>query len=128
MNTRIFKIGDKILIVSIAILAAVFMVWNTVGVSTDKKLTAVITQNGSLIRQINLNDLNNPEYIYLNEGINQVILAEKGRIRFIESDCPNQTCVKTGWLTKSGDRAVCIPSQVVIKIVGDNEQVDIFAY
>ncbi len=128
MNTRIFKIGDKILIVSIAVIAVLFMAWNTYGVSPGQQITAVIKQNGNLIKQINLNDLKNPEYINLNNGINQVILAEKGRIRFLESDCPNQTCVKTGWLTKSGDRAVCIPSKVVITIAGDNKQVDIFSY
>ncbi|MDD3363731.1 MAG: NusG domain II-containing protein [Syntrophomonas sp.] len=128
MNTRIFKIGDKILIVSIAIIVVILMLLKTVEVNPDKQLTAVIKQNGNLIKQINLNDLKNPEYIHLNDGINQVILAEKGRIRFLESDCPNQTCVKTGWLTKSGDKAVCIPSKVVITIAGYNKQVDIFSY
>jgi hypothetical protein len=123
-----FKIGDKILIVVIAAIVAVFMTWNAFAVSPDKKITAVITQDGKLIRQINLNDINTPEYIKLNEGYNQIILAEKGRIRFLDSDCTNQTCVKTGWLIKPGDKAVCIPSKAVIAITGNNKEVDIFSY
>ncbi|HWP97139.1 MAG TPA: NusG domain II-containing protein [Syntrophomonadaceae bacterium] len=128
MSTRMFKTGDKILIVSIAAIAVLFMAWNTFVVSHDQQITAVITQNGNVIKQINLNDLKNPESIYINEPIKQVIIAEKGRIRFLESDCPNQICVKTGWLTKSGDRAVCLPSKVVITIVGGNKEVDSVSY
>jgi len=128
MNTRIFKMGDTILIVSMAVIAILFMAWNTFGVRPDNQITAVIKQNGNVIKQINLSDLKDSEYVNVNEPIKQVILAEKGRIRFLESDCPNQTCVKTGWLTKSGDRAVCMPSKVVITIVGGNKQVDSVSY
>lgn len=128
MNTPMFKTGDKILIVSIAVIAILFWAWNAFSVSPAGQLTAVITQNGNVIKQINLNGLNNSESVYINEPIKQVILAEKGRIRFLESDCPNQICVKTGWLTKSGDRAVCMPSKVVITIVGDTKQVDSISY
>ena len=105
------------------------MAWNTLGAKSSRHLTAVITQNSSLVKKINLTDLNKPVYIDLNEeGVHQVIQAEKGRIRFSESDCPHKTCVKTGWLTKPGDKAVCIPSRVVITIVGDNKKVDVLAY
>ena len=129
MNIRIFKSGDKILIIVVAAIAVLIMAWNTLGAKSSQNLTAVITHNNHLVKNINLNDLNKPEYIDLNEdGVHQVIKAEKGRIRFLESDCPHKICVKTGWLTKPGDKAVCLPSRVVITIVGDNNQVDILAY
>lgn len=124
-----FKSGDKILIVGLIIIAAFLMAWNTVGANSSRHLTAVITQNSNLVKKINLTNLNKPVYIDLNEeGVHQVIQAEKGRIRFLESDCPHKTCVKTGWLTKPGDKAVCIPSRVIIAIVGDNKKVDVLAY
>jgi hypothetical protein len=124
-----FKRGDIVLIAGIAAIALLLMAWNTFRAGPDRQITAVITRNGSIIRQIDLNDLKKPEYIYLNQGIKQVILAEKGRIRFLKSDCPNKICVKTGWLTKAGDKAVCVPSKVVITVVGDNnKKVDVFSY
>lgn len=128
MNMNSFKTGDKILIFLAAAVTAVVMLWNTLGVSLAERPVAVITRNGEIIRQIDLDNVNAPEYINLNGEINQVILVEKGRIRFSESDCPNQTCVETGWLTKPGEKAVCVPSQVVVKIEGHNEKVDILAY
>lgn len=123
------KLGDKITIVGVVIIAVTFIAWNAFGVKSGEHLTAVITHNSKLVKTINLSNLNKPDYINLNEeGVHQVIQAETGRIRFLESDCPHKTCVKTGWLTKPGDRAVCIPSRVVITIVGDGKQVDTLAY
>lgn len=127
MNIPILKIGDKILIVSIAIIVVIFIAWNTFGAKTGEDITAVITQNSEVIKEIKLNELQDSEYIYIKGEVNQVILAKKGMIRFLESNCPNQTCVKTGWLTKPGDKAVCIPSKVVITLTGKQE-VDIYLY
>lgn len=120
-----------LLIFVIVILAALLLGWNTFGarLSSDQQLTAVIKHNGQVIQQINLSRVNNPETLtYSYEGIRQVIVAEKGRIRFSESDCPDKICVKTGWLNKPGDKSVCMPSKVVITIVGENKKVDSIAY
>lgn len=124
-----FKSGDKILIIVVAVIAVLFLGWNTLRTAPGKHLTAVITHRGNVIKKMDLGNLNKPEQIDLNEaGIHQVIRAEKGRIRFLESDCPNKICVKTGWLTRPGDKAVCLPSRVVINIVGDSDKIDILAY
>lgn len=128
MNIPMFKTGDKILIIVLAVIAVFILAWNSFGVSSGQQVTAVITQDGKIIKQINLTALKNPESVYIDEPVKQVIRAEQGKIRFMESDCPNQTCVKTGWLTKAGDRAVCLPSKVVVTIIGENNKIDTFAY
>lgn len=128
MNIPTFKTGDKILIIVLAVMAVFILAWNSFGVNSGKQLTAVITQDGKIIKQIDLTDLKSPESVYIDEPVKQVIRAEQGKIRFMESDCPNKICVKTGWLTKAGDRAVCIPSKVVVTIVGENNKIDTFAY
>ena len=129
MTTNFFKSGDKILIVGLIVIAACLMAWYGRGTNPHQHLTAVITHDGKLVKRIDLSNLNKPENIELDEeGIPQTIRAEKGRIRFLASDCPHKTCVKTGWLRRPGAKAVCIPSKVVISIVGDNKPVDILAY
>lgn len=128
MNTRICKTGDVVLVIAIAAMALLLMVWNAYGRTPDQQIIAVIKQDGKLIKQIDLSDIKDSQYIYINEPIRQVIVAENGRIRFLESDCPNQICVKSGWLTRPGDRAVCMPSKVVITIMGGDKQVDSIAY
>lgn len=131
MNIRMFKKGDVLLIAAISVLAVLFFGWNTYGArfSANQQLTAVIKHDGQVIQHINLSSVNTTETLTFNyEGIRQVIVAEKGRIRFSESDCPDKICVKTGWLNKPGDKAVCMPSKVVITIVGENNKVDSIAY
>lgn len=131
MNIRLFKKGDLLLISGIVILAVLFLGWNTFGarLSMNQQLTAVIKHDGQVLKQINLSQLKNPETLTYNyEGIKQVIVAERGQIRFSESDCPDKICVKTGWLNKPGDKSVCMPSKVVITIIGENKKVDSIAY
>ena len=129
MNIHMFKKGDIFLLMSIGILICISLCWNYNNLSqtADISRIAVIIHDGKLVAKINLDELQEPEYIRINEGIKVVILAEKGRIRFLESDCPDKICVKTGWLTQKGDKAVCLPSKTIVKIEGE-EQVDSIAY
>ena len=39
-------------------------------------------------------------------------------VRFCKTDCPDQTCVKTGFIRNSGQSAICLPNRIVVKIVG----------
>ncbi|WP_132015356.1 NusG domain II-containing protein [Hydrogenispora ethanolica] len=56
------------------------------------------------------------------------ISIEKGRIRFSDAGCPDRLCVKQGWLTSQGDRAVCLPSKTVILIRDSARPVDSISY
>lgn len=85
---------------------------------------AVIKQDESVVRRIKLDKVQQPEKIEIKGKYTDVILVEKGRIRFEDADCPDLVCVRTGWLTGAGDMAVCIPNQAVIKIEGENPEVD----
>lgn len=129
MSTRMFKKGDKILIAGILIIVAVFVGFKAIQNHQSGDLIAVITQDGEQIKEINLSKLKEPETIVIEKPLHQVILAENGRICFYESDCPNQTCVNMGWLTKAGDKAVCLPNKVIITIEGEGESdIDTFSY
>ncbi|MFZ3132029.1 MAG: NusG domain II-containing protein [Desulfosporosinus sp.] len=130
MNIRMSKKGDLVLIVCIVIIAGLTLAWNTYSSSSSSDaITAVITQDGKVIKSINLNTVNSLAYVNINNhGIQQVIVAEKRRIRFLESNCRDKTCVKTGWLTETGDKAVCMPSATIITIVGDHKDIDSITY
>lgn len=42
--------------------------------------------------------------------------VEDGKIRFIDSPCPDHLCEDFGWLEKSGDYAVCMPASTLCRI------------
>ena len=39
-----------------------------------------------------------------------------GRIRFIESRCPDHICEHAGWLSQEYDQAVCMPAGVSVTV------------
>lgn len=55
-----------------------------------------------------------------NLGVLDVQISS-GRARITRSPCPGQDCVKQGWISDSGDMAVCMPSGVYIVLGGGSE-------
>ena len=87
---------------------------------------ARIYQDGVLIEAINLSETSDPQTITLqsDRGTN-VIFAEYRRIRMLEADCPDGSCVRQNWVSSGMVPIVCLPHRIVIEIHGDSgESVD----
>ncbi|WP_010252419.1 NusG domain II-containing protein [Acetivibrio cellulolyticus] len=130
MSMNMLKKGDIILVaIVIAIIAISFggiSIYKSGGKNTHK--VAVIKVNDRVIEEIDLDTVTEPRKIEIPGYYNEVVLVEKGRIRFEEAQCPDKLCVKTGWLSERGDMAACIPNSALIKIEGQSEKVDVVTY
>lgn len=51
-----------------------------------------------------------------------------GRARVAADPSPRQLCVKQGWLTQSGQVALCLPNQVSVEIRGPSKPYDTLGY
>lgn len=51
-----------------------------------------------------------PDFIFSLDG--------EGGIRITAAPCPDQICVHTGWLRQPGDLAICVPEELLVKVVG----------
>ena len=61
------------------------------------------------------------------EGNNDIILSveiDNGRVRVLNSRCPDQVCVHSGWLSKAGQTAACVPAGVSLRVVGGSQEID----
>lgn len=111
-NTQSKKLITKrdgiviLLIITAAITALIFHLKKTNG------NTAVITVDGQTKATFKLAD-RFPE-VYELDGA--VIELRQGKIRIKNSDCPNQICVHTGYISKKGEKIVCLPKKLVIEI------------
>ena len=56
------------------------------------------------------------------------IEIEPGRARIARDPSPRQLCVKQGWLTQSGQAALCLPNQVSLEIRGRTPAYDTLGY
>lgn len=58
------------------------------------------------------------------QGITLIVEIADGRARVKHSDCPDQVCVHSGWLSRSGQASACVPAGICVQIVGGEDQVD----
>lgn len=111
-----------LMLLATGLVALLLLAWGTGSRLFNSKyhnvrpLIAKVERNGQEVAKINLSTLQEPEYIHFDDGIKITVEAEPGRIRVLESECPDQICVKAGWLTKQGDIAVCMPGRTVVSI------------
>ena len=47
-----------------------------------------------------------------------VVEVRDGGVRMLRADCPDQVCVKTGWIEREGQSIVCAPGRIVIEVQG----------
>lgn len=79
---------------------------------------AEVYVDGTLLEVIDLST----DREYTVEGFPGVVLkVEKGTIRFLSSDCPDQTCVRTGAISHPGQYALCLPHRILVKIPENSE-------
>ncbi|AYD40562.1 NusG domain II-containing protein [Clostridium fermenticellae] len=122
------KKGDKI----ISILVLCLIILSFIGVYAYKQYEkgshhiAIIKQNGTIIKTIDLDKVSgkNQFKVTYNKTHYNVIQYEKGKIRFLDADCPDKICVKTGWISEGGQSAACLPHKLLIKINGGKSKVD----
>jgi hypothetical protein len=53
----------------------------------------------------------------LNGGTNLLVISD-GEAYVKEADCPDKVCVRTGRISLSGERIVCLPNRVEIYVEG----------
>ena len=56
------------------------------------------------------------------------IKIENGEAYFLESDCKDKTCIKSGRLKNSGDVSACLPNKTVLSVKGEKSSFDAVTY
>lgn len=95
---------------------------------SNVKPVAVISHNFKVIKRVDLSEVTGDQLIDVQGKHKLKIEVQNKRIRVKEANCPDQVCVRTGWLKKPGDTAVCLPEQLIIKIEGNESEVDMMTF
>lgn len=81
--------------------------------------TAKIYLDGELLASVELDRAAEPYTVEAGEG--NTVQVEKGRVRMLHADCPDQLCVDMGWTSSPLKPVVCLPNRVMIIIEGRAE-------
>ncbi|WP_434291605.1 NusG domain II-containing protein [Clostridium botulinum] len=129
------KKGDKIVIYIVSVLlvlSVISIIFFKFFVKSENAI-AVIKQNGKVIEKVDLSKVKEKRQLKINyndkdhKGYN-VIEIDKGSIRFIDADCPDKVCIKSGVLKKPGETAACLPHKLIITIEKNDKEVDEVSY
>ncbi len=117
MKARIFRKGDALLLLAVAVAAALGFLWLFTG--KEAACTAVVEQNGVEIRRISLQELTQPISLELNGGYPLVLAADREGVWVEDASCPDKTCARTGKITRPGQTVVCLPARISVRLVGN---------
>ena len=118
-NLRLtFQKGDFLAILLVAALAAAVGVAFLPRYEEEVQVYVQIYQDGKLIREVPLGqDLE----LEIDGAYHNVIGIYDGRAAILESDCPGEDCVHSGWISRVGRSIICLPNRVEIRITGEAE-------
>ena len=126
----IFKKLDIVIIMVLLVLS--FTPEIIFGIKYSKKpdlVYASITVAGKEYKNIPLTGNNKEEEFVVETkyGTNKVVIKGES-VAILEADCPDQVCMKPGFISKPGQSLVCLPHKLMIEIVGESDDDIILSY
>lgn len=123
------KIGDKIMIGVIVLLALGIFIYFLVAGPSGEGNQVVVEVNGTVVKTFSLPQKTLVEYkVEIDEDDYNLVQVEGNRVRVVEATCPEQVDVRAGWISKPGQTLVCLPHKMVVSIAGkkmSNDEVDV---
>lgn len=120
-----FKLYDYIIVVCCIVFSFFPLIAFAMTTSSEGEKIAIVKINGEEVDRYPIDELDHFEKTYqLNDGKYNIIEVERGRIRNKEDNSPDQIAVKTGWINKPGQIAICIPHDFLIEIVTEGAKKD----
>lgn len=120
MKKALFRTADAVIVAAVA-LAALLCFALFRGTEGGKQVVVEVAGQAPVTY-----DLAVPTVVTITgkQNISLTITIENRRVCVSQSACPDHVCVRTGWLSRGGQSAVCVPAGVTVRVVGGNDAVD----
>lgn len=117
---RFFKKSDiMIVLLLVSLSAAAFITYKAFYTGVYAK--AEIYYYSELVKTVDLSRENAGTFS-ISQNTDVVFeITQNGQIRFLESNCLDKICVKTGLIQTVGQYAACLPNGIIVKIVSSEE-------
>ena len=100
-------------------LASAFLLWRAPG----RRTVARVSVDGAVVREIDLTAVTaDTSFVLETAGGTNTVTVRPGGICVSGADCPDQVCVKRGWLTGGAAPIVCLPHRLVISLVSGGDE------
>jgi hypothetical protein len=109
--------SDKVLVVLLFLISIAGIGFNISMAAMGGEQTAEIWVEGNLYKTVPLKEGYKQEIRIGGDSHYDIIEVRDTKIRVREADCPNQYCIKMGWIQHAPQQIVCLPYRIAIKIV-----------
>ena len=116
--------GDVVLVLCVVALSALLIAQGVAGAGDASRLEIRITANGREVLRLPADEDADELAVEGYQG-DSYLEVRDGRVRMVDSACPDKLCVKTGWISSPGESIVCLPNRVVIEIVSGDGGPDV---
>lgn len=114
----------KILIVIAAFIFAAGVAGSVFALIPAEGERVNIIQDGKIIRSFDLSREDDKIFTVEYNGSSNTIEIKDGKIRVKSAECPDKTCVHSGWLGSSAAPIVCLPNRLVIEFEKGAGEID----
>lgn len=83
-----------------------------------------IVQDGTVLYSFDLATAQDQILDIEYDGRINTVQIENGRIRMLEAECPDKTCVHMGWLNSKAMPIICLPNHLSIEFTDSENDVD----
>jgi hypothetical protein len=110
-------LADIILVASLLVVSlSVFLVFS---LTREEGSRVVVSVNGDDVSEYSL--ARDGEYT-LTGGTNTIVI-ENGKVYMKDANCPDGLCIHQGKKSMNGERIVCLPNRVEVRVEGDGEEI-----
>lgn len=119
------KRGDAAVIALLLLLSAVLMCLSVLG-SDDGTLVRVCVDG----EQTALLPLDSDAVYEVPGGCGNVVEIIGGRVHMLSAECPDESCVRQGFICRAGECIVCLPGRVTVTVLSEDSEavLDAVAY
>lgn len=112
-----FARKSDIAVAGVIVIAGILL-WFFLNAPDGSGTTAEIYYKSVLVKRVDLSSGKDGSFSV--DGLPNVVFHQyaDGSISFVQSDCPDKICIRSGRLRLAGQMAACLPNQVYVKITG----------
>jgi hypothetical protein len=121
MERKWINKSDICIIIGVLLLALLVQVGYNLYNSTSGSVYGEIYLYGKFITRV---DLSKDAEFSIPNRENVIFTVKNGAVGFTKSDCPDKTCIETGFINQPGQLSACLPNGLSLKIVSEKTDID----
>lgn len=118
---------NKVLIAIAAFIFLIGIIGSLFALLAPKENTVRVISDGKVLYTFDLNIAQDQTFTVPFHGSSNTVEIKDGKIRVKSAQCPDQTCVHSGWLHSSAMPIVCLPNRLVIEFTAGSDEIDAMA-